>query len=139
LNPIYFLRVIIYPATFPQKISRGHYLPRGAWGRVICHPRRRKCIHLCSFADSRGGGVWWWLKTRGQIFKRLRTPGIGSKESIPPGYISLLNRLIVIDSWIPSTFKNSGSTKDTEIVAKKALMVKEHHQLFMRIVVYVDN
>jgi hypothetical protein len=32
LKPIYFIRVTIYPATFPHNIGRGHYLPRGVGG-----------------------------------------------------------------------------------------------------------
>jgi hypothetical protein len=32
LKPIYFIRVTIYPATFPHNIGRGHYLPWGLGG-----------------------------------------------------------------------------------------------------------
>jgi hypothetical protein len=28
-EPVYFIRVTIYPAAFPHNISRGHYLPGG--------------------------------------------------------------------------------------------------------------
>jgi hypothetical protein len=31
-QPIHFIRVTIYPASFPHNISGGHYLPRGAGG-----------------------------------------------------------------------------------------------------------
>ncbi len=34
-EPVYFIRVIIYPAAFLHNISRGHYLPRGVWGEGI--------------------------------------------------------------------------------------------------------
>jgi hypothetical protein len=34
-EPIYFIRVTIYPADFPHAIIRGHYLPRGVWGRRL--------------------------------------------------------------------------------------------------------
>jgi hypothetical protein len=30
-EPVYFIRVTIYPAAFPHNISRGHYYP-GGWG-----------------------------------------------------------------------------------------------------------
>ncbi len=31
-EPVYFIRVTIYPAAFPHYISKGHYLARG-WGK----------------------------------------------------------------------------------------------------------
>jgi len=33
-EPVYFIRVTIYPVAFPHNISRGHYLPRGGGGQV---------------------------------------------------------------------------------------------------------
>ncbi len=48
--------------------------------------------------------AWWWhwwsLTTRARIRKRLRSPGIGSKESIPPACVArqagTTNRVIVL-------------------------------------------
>ena len=34
-EPVYFIRVTIYPAAFPHNISRGHYLPGGVAGGGI--------------------------------------------------------------------------------------------------------
>jgi hypothetical protein len=34
-EPVYFIRVTIYPAAFPHNIRRGHYLPGGVGGGGI--------------------------------------------------------------------------------------------------------
>ncbi len=49
--------------------------------------------------------AWWWhwwpLTSRARICKRLRGPGIDSKESIPPAYVArqagTTNRVIILD------------------------------------------
>ncbi len=35
LKLIYFIRVTIYPTTFPHNTSGGHYLPIGGGGRLF--------------------------------------------------------------------------------------------------------
>ncbi len=34
-DPVYFIRVTIYPAAVPRNIRRGHYLPRWGGGRRL--------------------------------------------------------------------------------------------------------
>ncbi len=68
---------------------------------------------------------------RARIYTRLRSPGIDSKESIPPAYVAWrarqiglsfrptrLHRLAEsiprIDSWTPETFTKSGSDEPVQ-------------------------
>ncbi len=81
-----------------------------------------------------------------RIFKRLRSPGIGSKEPIlpayvaragrydnpicrtgPPGYIGRGNRFLGIYSWDPLTFTNSASGPHLKCKATLSSWVGHHH------------
>ncbi len=46
-----------------------------------------------------------------RIGKRLRSPGMDSKESIWPTYVAWRNQFLGINSWAPETHSNSGSEK----------------------------
>ncbi len=49
-QPIYFIRITIYPAALPHNISRGHYLPCKIYSLVLACIKTVIPIRLFSFA-----------------------------------------------------------------------------------------
>jgi hypothetical protein len=73
------------------------------------------------------------LKTRGRIWKRLRSPRINSKESIPPAYVALRsgtsNRVVVPARQGENRFL--GSLKRLQIRAQFVMISREACFIFL--------
>jgi hypothetical protein len=69
-------------------------------GVTIINPRRRNTTLMSSLLNWWTGISWGRERFRARKSKRLRSPGIDSEESIPPGY-----KAGGIDSWAYETFK----------------------------------
>jgi hypothetical protein len=77
------------------------------------------------------------LKTRGRIWKRLRSPRINSKESIPPAYVALRsgmsNRVVVPARQGGNRFL--GSLKRLQIRARLLRFLVKHVLFFFLLLV----